>query len=414
MNKYIQYIILTCVIISAILLLGCMRNGKMSKFESDTENELKYGPIKVKMHPNVSILYEELGFEYSTIEEAEKIIVAELDSIYETEDGHYIHRMHNDKLCTLIKSDPRAFVYDFPLMQNRGYVNLVTSDDKKLRLFSWDTEEGGTMISWGNLCQFESDGDVFVYECGIYEIENEDVGEFSPGCDIWGLHTLRADNGDTYYLAQIYIRESSNLGFQEIYPVKISNGRLTPVKIFDIDSENECNNCTSREYFIADWYFKTAGEGWDWLYRFDKENQIIYVPEVIKMELTDRYNLYRFDGEKFDYVSNNGGFWLHPDIRDFRQLEWLFCTEDYRIRIDLMADNTYRYTSWRKNKSMIKLPDLIILNGCYNEVEGNYYFENNGYTYCVAPDPNNSNLTICHAGNVILQQTQTTTDTMLY
>ena len=368
------------------------------------------------MPPNTFELYEELGFEYSTIEEAEKIIVAELDSINGTADGYYIHRMHNEKLCTLIKREPSAFGYDFPLMQARGYITLVTSDDKKLRLFSWDTGEGGTMISWGNLCQFESDGEVFVYECGIYEIENVDHAEdFSPGCDIWGLHTLHADNGDTYYLAQIYIRESSNLGFQEVYPVKISNGRLIPVKIFDIDSDNECNNCTSREYFIADWYFKTnAGEGWNWLYRFDEKTQTIYVPEVIDMEFTDQYNRYRFNGEKFDYVGDNGGFWLHPNVREFKQLELLFCTEDYRIRIDLMADNTYRYTSWLKNKSMSDRPNLIIFNGIYNEVDGKYYFENNSCTYCIAPDLNNSNLTICHAGNVILQQMQTTTDTMHY
>lgn len=408
MNKSIQHIILIISINSFISLSGCVGNNQKSKDASDVKIELKHNPIKVEMPPTTSELYEELGFEYSTIEEAEKIIVAELDSINETEDGYYIHRMHNEKLCTLIKRDSRAFGYNFPLMQDRGYITLVTSDDKKLKVFSWDTGEGGTMISWGNICQFESNGEVFVYECGIYEIENVDNAEdFSPGCDIWGLHTLHADNGDTYYLAQIYIRESSNLGFQEIYPVKISNGRLIPVKIFDIDSDNECNNCTSREYFISDWYFKTAGESWDWLYRFDKKNQTIYVPEVIDMELTDRYNLYRFDGEKFDYVSDNGGFWLHPDIRDFKQLEWLFCTEGYRIRIDLMADNTYRYTSWRKNKSTSDLPDLIIFNGIYNEVDGKYYFENNSYTYCVAPDLNNSHITVCHESNVVLYQKQT-------
>lgn len=310
MNKYIQHFILIIVFSSLTILAGCGVNSQKSKAISDTDIELKYSPLKVKIRSNISELYEELGFEYSTIEEAEKIIVAELDSINETEDGYYIHRMHNEKLCTLIKRDPRAFGYDFPLMQNRGYITLVTSDDKKLRLFSWDTGEGGTMISWGNLCQFESDGEVFVYECGIYEIEYADnIEVFSPGCDIWGLHTLHTAIGDTYYLAQIYIRESSNLGFQKMYPVKISNGRLIPVKIFDVDSDNEYNNCTSREYFIADWYFKTnAGEGWDWLYRFDEKTQTIYVPEVIDMEFTDRYNLYRFNGEKFDYVSDKWRF----------------------------------------------------------------------------------------------------------
>lgn len=79
----------------------------------------------------------------------------------------------------------------------------------------------------------------------------------------------------------------------------------------------------------------------------------------------------------------------------------------------LMEDDTYRYTSWRENKSMSYLPDLIILNGICKEVDGKYYFENNRSTYCIAPVLNNSNLTICHAGKAILQQERTTTDTML-
>lgn len=403
MNKYIQHIILFFVIFSIILMIlpGCMRNSKESKHEFDTESELKYEPVKVEMPQDMSALYQDLGFEYSTIEEAESKIVAELDSINETEDGYYIHRMHNDKLCTLIKSDPRAFGYDFPLMQDRGYVTLVTADDKKLRLFYWDTGEGGTMIWWGNLCQFESDGEVFVYECSIYEIENANVEESSPGCAIMGLHTLLTDNGEAYYLAQTYIRESSNLGFQEIYPVKISNGKLVPIKIFDVDSDNEYNNCTSREYFIVDWYDKTnAGEGWVWLYSYDKDNQTFYVPEVVDMELTDRYNLYRFNGKKFEYIGDDGGFWLHPSIREFKRLELLFSTKDYRIRIDVMNGDTYRYTSWKKDASMSEYPDLIILNGRYNENDGNYYFENNGYTYCIEPDLNNSQLTVYHESPV--------------
>lgn len=32
-----------------------------------------------------------------------------------------------------------------------------------------------------------------------------------------------------------------------------------------------------------------------------------------------------------------------------------------------MHDGTYRYTSWGKNTSMDKLPDIIIYNGTYDD-----------------------------------------------
>jgi len=367
------------------------------------EPKLKYEPVKVEMPQDMSALYQELGFEYSTIEKAESKIVAEMDSIYATENSYYIHRMHNEKLITLIKHDPRAYSYDFPLMQKRDYVSVVASDDNKLRLFYWDTGEGGTMIDWGNLCLFESEGKIFMYDCGIYEIENTEADEFSPGCAVERLHTIKADNGEQYYLAQIYIRESSNLGYQEIFPVKISDGKLVPVEIFDRDSDNY-NNCT-REYTIADWYYKAnVGEGWDWLYRFDKDNQTLYVPEVVDMELTDRYNLYRFNGKRFEYIGDDGGFWLHPSIREFKRLKLLFCTKDYRIRIDVMDNDTYRYTSWKKSASMSERPDLIIHNGIYNESDKKFHFENNGYTYCIEPDISASQLTIYHDGDLLICQ----------
>lgn len=402
MNNHINLNTLINLFLILILMQGCVRHEQESRHKTDIE----YKPIKVELPKNMSKLYQDLGFEYSSIEDAERKIVAELDSIYESENGYFIHRMHNEKFIMLNNNDPRAFEHDFSLMQERGYVNVEESDDKKLRMYYWDTGEGGTMIDWGNICQFESDGEIYVYNGCIYDVTNTEADEFSIGCSINALHTIKADNGETYYLVDTYIRESSNYGFQEIYPIKISNGKLVPTKIFEMDPDNEYNNSTAREYFISDWYFKTAGEGWDWLYCFDKDNQTLYVPEVIDCRLTDRYNLYKFSGTKFDYIGDDGGFWLHPTIRDYKQLELLFCTEDYRIRIDIMNDNTYRYSSWRKSMSMSEHPDLIILNGSYNEDDGNYYFENNEYTYCIEPDTNNSQLTVCHGYNLIMQQKQ--------
>ena len=91
--------------------------------------------------------------------------------------------------------------------------------------------------------------------------------------------------------------------------------------------------------------------------------------------------------------------WLHPSIREFKQLELLFCTKDYRIRVDMMDDGTYRYASWSKNVSMEDIPDIVICNGAYDEGSRTYSFENDGFQYnVVCEGDNQSKLVVIHDG----------------
>lgn len=143
------------------------------------------------MPDDTAELFGALGFSYSTISEAEKKLVAKLDSIH----GTYRDYMPNNELRDLVAHDPASLTHDFSLMQGKGYVDVVTSDDGKLRLYYWDTGQGGTMIDWGNLCQFRAaNGDVYLYECSVADLERTD--EYTFGCAILGLCTVRADNGD--------------------------------------------------------------------------------------------------------------------------------------------------------------------------------------------------------------------------
>lgn len=65
----------------------------------------------------------------------------------------------------------------------------------------------------------------------------------------------------------------------------------------------------------------------------------------------------------------------------------------YTIRVDLLPNGSYRYTSW-KNKSISEKPDIVINNGYRNEpTEGNngvhsiiekFVFQNNEYFYILS------------------------------
>lgn len=390
-----------------LLAIFCFLSTACSNRTASRSDNLKFKPHLVSKPADMEEVYQELGFTYLTIEEAERKIVAKLDSLYATDDGYSIYRMHNDELRVLVHNDPASFTYDFPLMQEKGYVSISTSDDGSLRLYDWNTGEGGTMIEWGNFCQFRSDGNIYVYECGITEIEYTEDDEFTTGCAVLGLYTVQSDMGETYYLVHTYVREMSDLGYAEITPVKIEKNRLVSVRLFDEESDEWGWNPTAREYSIADWYFRTnLGEGWDWIYRYDAVTRTLYIPKQRYMEMTDQYNLYTFNGEKFVYVGDDGGYWLHPSIRNFEYLEDLFCTKDYRIRVDQMPDESYRYVSWKKDASMDSHPDIIIYNGSFNEEDEIFSFENDGYEYQVHPAENESTLTVYRNGRRILFQRQ--------
>lgn len=293
MKIIIRHITLLSALVSLMVLSGCKKQ----------EYPLSFEPVKVEMPQDPSALFEELGFEYSTIAEAESEIVAELDSISSSGEDVCSAWESFAKLGALVENDPRTFSYDFPLMQDRNYLSVKTSDDGKLRLFDWLCGTPFGQPEYGNVIQFESDGEIYAYPCGIYELSKTEAEGTYPDYTVKRLYTVPADNGDTFYLADVYIPESAVYVYQVICPVMVSGGRLVPADIFEQDPEDEESNCTGREYSIADWYQKTdLGDDRDCFFRYDADTKTLYVPEVDDMELTDRYNLYRFNGRRFEYA----------------------------------------------------------------------------------------------------------------
>ncbi len=127
----------------------------------------------------------------------------------------------------------------------------------------------------------------------------------------------------------------------------------------------------------------------------------------------DRFDIYQFDGTRFMFLREDGGFWLHPSIRTFSRLVNVYETTNYTIRVDQLDDNSYRYASWKKKKGaksdMSATPDLIVNRGeSHTEFlhSGHEYnvsrFENNGYTYSI--DESKRELSVTKGQKVILTQ----------
>lgn len=76
---------------------------------------------------------------------------------------------------------------------------------------------------------------------------------------------------------------------------------------------------------------------------------------------------------------------LNESIQNYFRPIYLIQTSKFKIRIDDMSDNTYRYASWAKNADMKSQPSLIVENGKL-EIEGTggnhrFLFKKNEFLY---------------------------------
>ncbi len=257
---------------------------------------------------------------------------------------------------------------------DRTEVQVYVSEDEKMRIYCWNTYQGGTCPDYAAKCQYRTnDGKVRIVDMGGYGVDN------NPAVN--NVHSVQKNDGTTIYLIERYFRISSNAGESWIDAYVIDKDSL---KVVDVCGKDKM----SSSYSIADWYDRTI-EGWDWLYEYDAEAKNLYVPETdgesYPLALTDRYTVYHFDGEKFVPKRNQPHRGLHPSLRDYKNLELFFRTKNHIVRIDKLNNGGLRYASWKYPATMSDKPDLVIVGGRYgNQYDADseeYTFVNGSYTY---------------------------------
>jgi hypothetical protein len=76
---------------------------------------------------------------------------------------------------------------------------------------------------------------------------------------------------------------------------------------------------------------------------------------------------------------------LHPSLANYNEPVCIIETSKFRVRIDDMGKQNYRYASWAITKKMSEKPDLIITNGKFiaEGTGGNhrYEFKKSSYVY---------------------------------
>ncbi len=284
-----------------------------------------------------------------------------------------------------------AMDYPFEELVDSLDMTILSTDDGRLRFFYWNTGMGGTCPDIARYTLLKADdGTVHLLK----------GGHGSPQLiDIYQLKTMR---GDKVYLLHEYFREWSSYGAAWGWGCSIKGPTLDTLALFP-----HGDTAVGTEYSIPGWYFAANdGEGWGWL--FELHGDDLYVPVVIDDGITDRYDLYHWNGTTFDSVGNVGNRRLHQSLQQYYELCAYFVTKGFRVRIDRMADDSYRYASWPRSKETSVRPDLVIEGGRYDEQKDCYTFENEGYTYYVGSfmvnDENRRGLVVSKDGKVLLKQ----------
>ena len=286
-------------------------------------------------------------------------------------------------------------VMDYPFQELVDSLDFVShrTPDGRLRILMWDTGLGGTCPDVERHTLVKAD------DGSIHLIEN---GHGSPR--LLNIYPLKAKTGETIYLMHEYFREWSTFGAAWAWCCCVKGNTFDTLALFPHN-----DTMVGLEYGIPDWYFATNdGEGWDWL--FELHGDDLYVPVDVDNGLIDRYNLYRWNGQRFDSIGNVGNRRLHLSLRQYQNLCTYFVTKGFRVRIDRMSDNRYRYASWPRSKETSAKPDIVIYGGKHDEQKGCYVFENDGYIYKVGKSSRTSHndnfwgLVVEKDGKVLLRQ----------
>ena len=256
-------------------------------------------------------------------------------------------------------------------------VHICASEDGNMKFYSWNTGMGGTCPDFAVLCQFRNkDGEI--------KIEDFCVKEGEPAW-VSKVHSIKRNDGTTYYITTRSHRASSNDGYMWMDAFVIDQDTLRNVSVLDCsDDLDECG--LEINYLISDWYYKTNGEGWDWLFEYDTDTRNLYVPltlyeDVSPPIISDRYKMYYFDGMEFADKGEAPHKGLHKSLCDYNRLARFFRTKNYIIRVDKMANGDYRYASWKSSSTISDKPELIVMGGKYNEEKDCYTFFNEGVEY---------------------------------
>lgn len=179
---------------------------------------------------------------------------------------------------------------------------------------------------------------------------------------VGSVHSLRKNDGTTYYIVDCSGKASSSDGYEWLEAYRIVGDTIKEVNVTDGSNKVDDNNFEIN-YCIPNWYFTTNGAGYDWLFEYDAKSKDLYVPLTKDGDIIDRYEVWHFNGNRFIPLGEQPHKDIHKSLGRYNRLICYFTTKDYIVRVDSLNSHTLRYASWKKPKTMTDKPDIVITGG---------------------------------------------------
>jgi hypothetical protein len=180
--------------------------------------------------------------------------------------------------------------YDFPELSR--LMKIVTSDDRRLRVYSWPTYGGGTMSDVESLYQFQgADGTV--------RTSYSSLGLGDAGQGIEEIANFDSKHG-RIYIVMTSARVSNTMEWQHVSLFRIVGGRFQKARFFKTGS-----GLTNKIAFSYDNRSFTNNQ-FNQVIKFDRRRRTITFPVVVEGDpefsngkITNQLITYRFNGTHF-------------------------------------------------------------------------------------------------------------------
>ena len=279
-----------------------------------------------------------------------------------------------------LQYDETTFDADLSAKLDELRITLLTSPDGKLKLYSWEDGDFGSSVGFHTLCQTRNNGKFHAVFMEDYYREPRKVYQLES-------------SGGPVYLVEYFFRESGwsyDIGVDAFTMDKA--GLLQPAEVFEripeIQKETEdysANLALECSPEPPSLYYEGA---WSDNFFFELTGKDIYMPHFEYLRgsgggefMTDYYHRFSWDGNKFRHKQLE----FNPVLAKYLpEPGWLmeeFETGDSIVRVDSVANGSYRFLLWNKDKMFSAAPELIITQGHYDAKKNEYRFRKGDEVY---------------------------------
>lgn len=201
----------------------------------------------------------------------------------------------SNQFTSFIRATPATLDYPFKKLIDSNYLQIRTSSDGHLRIYSWDNWTGGTMHEFSTIYQWRDNGKVFTK---VLNVDKDDPGSF-----VSQIFTV-AIGDKPYYLAVTNATYSTKDARQSIAAYTITNGKLVDtVKLFKTKKRLNRIDVDFDFFSVVDRPERPLE-----LITYDDKQKIIYIPVVgDKEQVTKKNILYQLKGSYFEFIGIETG-----------------------------------------------------------------------------------------------------------